>query len=231
MERALEDKKRQIWKGGEMRYLCRQEVRRAPCPEQWNVFLSPKGNQDPDIMEETLNLLILMSFTCWKKVPRYPSEPHSGLLCSCPILPWSRRLTVRQRRNPPTVGHPPSILFFWTLLQRLTSSPQTLELKGALTIPWFLILTLLMTADHILVRGYGQRGHSRVSCFAPVHECLLGSRQEVGPRLREKYPVWQLCTEINNKITHFNERVWTGKIRIITFLKPGNLQIWKSDNI
>ena len=56
-------------------------------------------------------------------------------------------------------------------------------------------------------------------------------REEVGPRLREKYPVWQLCTEINNKITHFNERVWTGKIRIITFLKPGNLQIWKSDNI
>ena len=142
-----------------------------------SFYLSPKGNQDPDIMEETLNLLILMSFTCWKKVPRYPSEPHSGLLCSFPILPWSRRLTVRQRRNPPTVGHPPSILFFWTLLWGLTSSPQTLELKGAPTIPWFLILTLLMTADHILVRGYGQRGHSRVSCFAPVHECLLGSRQ------------------------------------------------------
>lgn len=40
VKRALEDKKRQIWKGSEMRSLCRQEVRRALCPEQWNVFLS-----------------------------------------------------------------------------------------------------------------------------------------------------------------------------------------------
>lgn len=29
------------------------------CPDQWNVFLSPKGSQDTDIMEEIFNILIL----------------------------------------------------------------------------------------------------------------------------------------------------------------------------
>lgn len=140
VKRALEDKKRQIWKGSEMRSLCRQERRRALCPEQWNVFhLSPKGNQDTDIMEEIFNL-------CHPNVLHVLEESSyisfRTTLWSSVLAPSyleARRLTVRQRRNPPTAGHPPSILF-WTLLWGTYSSLQTLELKGAPTIPWFLVL-------------------------------------------------------------------------------------------
>ena len=88
-----------------------------------SFYLSPKGNQNTDIMEELFNMLILMSFKCQKEVPRYPSEPHSGLPCSCPILPWSRRLIVKHKRIPLLAGHPSSILLFWTLLWGLTRSP------------------------------------------------------------------------------------------------------------
>jgi hypothetical protein len=42
------------------------------------------------------------------------------------------------------------------------------------------------------------------------------SGHTVGPRLEKKNPIWQLCTEMNNKITCFNKSVWAREIRFLS---------------
>lgn len=100
------------------------------------------------------------------------------------VFPVLSHLTLQQKADseaeeePPLTGPPP---FHLLLLNSSLGTHQELpnplilkELRPHLG-SWFWIL--LMTGDHSLMRGCGQRGHSKVSCFAPVQVCLLGSRQ------------------------------------------------------